>query len=203
MPADASQENDLVALIPTSNVGKTVVDYPTFWFYVPRFSLVSAEAAATATPTPVTTGEFMLLDEQGQPMLKQPIAVKLPEQAGFSRLTLPNDPTFWMPGKTLEVGKRYNWFFSVVCDVNQPAKNPTVRGWVERVPPPSDLQQRLQQVPAGDRYQVFVDNDDWFETLTLLAENRTTATESWNEILTRLGLSKTANDPISVLQPAQ
>lgn len=199
---DPIGESNLIALIPNNNLGKTAAAYPTFWFYVPQFSLLSTEASATAvTLVPVTVGEFMLLDDQGQPMLKRPIAVKLPSQAGFSRFTLPNDRSLWLPGRSLEVGKRYNWFFSVVCDTSQPAKNPMVRGWVERVAAPANLKEQLQQVAVDDRYRVYVENRDWYEALTLLAENRETATESWLAVLTQLGLAKTANAPIAVLEP--
>lgn len=199
---NAGDESNLIALIPKSNVGTTVAAYPTFWFYVPKFWFLPTEGFSTSAKlVPVTVGEFMLLDEQGLPVLKQSISIRLPEQPGFSRFTLPEDPSFWLPGKSLEVGKRYNWFFSVVCDANQPAKNPTVKGWVERVAPPANLKEQLQQVPVGDRYRVYVENGDWYESLTLLAENRATARESWLEVLTQLGLSQTANAPITVLEP--
>jgi Domain of Unknown Function (DUF928) len=228
---DAGVETNLVALIPQGNLGKTVEANPTFWFYVPTFGLLPTKAASpkvtspqpvgspqptgspqSATPakpaavsasklTPVKMGEFVLLDDAGKSVLKQPIAVNLPQQSGFVRFTLPTDPSFWMPGKSLQSGKKYNWFFSIVCDSRQPDKNPTVRGWVERVEAPSDLLEKLKKSPSADRYIVYVENGIWYEGLTLLAENRQKARANWVEVLNRLGLAKTTDAPITTIEP--
>jgi hypothetical protein len=202
-------ETDLVALIPKDNFGKTIEANPTFWFYVPTFGLLPSKAAEprhVAEPQliPIKVGEFMLLDDAGKPMLKRPIAVNLPEQSGFVRFTLPTDQSFWLPDKSLQVGKQYNWFFSIVCDIKQPAKNPTARGWVERIEAPADLPEKLQKTPVADRYTVYIENGAWYESLTLLAENRQTTTENdWLALLKQLGLAKIANDPITVLEPVK
>jgi Domain of Unknown Function (DUF928) len=203
-------EADLVALIPKNNFGKTIAANPTFWFYVPTFGLLPTKATApnVAAPNiaapplaPVKVGEFMLLDDAGKPVLKHPIAVNLPEQSGFARFTLPTDPSFWLPGKSLQVGKQYNWFFSIVCDAKQPAKNPTVRGWVERGDAPADRPEKLQKRSVTDRYQVYIDHGAWYESLTAIAENRQSARENWLALLQQLGLAKTADAPIITIEP--
>ncbi len=191
---------DLVALIPKSNDGKTTSAFPTFWFYIPTFQfLPSEQSSANQTAVRVREGEFMLLDDRGLPVLKAAIPVKLPDQSGFARFTLPNDPSLWLKSKGLEVGKRYNWFFSVGCDEKQPAKNPSVRGWIARVAP-SGLAEQLQKVPANKRYEVYIQNQIWFEGFTLLAEDRQAAPDTWAGTLSDLELSKVAQAPIMVLQ---
>ncbi|UBF30746.1 DUF928 domain-containing protein (plasmid) [Kovacikia minuta CCNUW1] len=194
---------DIVALIPKDNIGRTITANPTFWFYIPTFWSQASESSISDKPSQIKTGEFMLLNDRGEAVLKQPITVKLADQAGFSRFTLPTDPSLWVSGKSLEVGKRYNWFFSIVCDANQPATNPTVEGWVERLEAPANLKTQLQQVAPANRYTVYVQNGDWFESITLLAENRQTASESWSEVLKELGLTKTVNAPIFVIEPTK
>lgn len=193
----------LVALMPKTNLGTTVEANPTFWFYIPPFRYLPSNTSASPQLIQVKAGEFMLLDDKGKPMLKRPIPVKLSDQAGFARFTLPKDPAFWVGSKSLEVGKRYNWFFSIACDNDQPARNPTVSGWVQRVEQPRNLQQQLKQIAPRDRYTVYLQNDNWYESITALADNRQTASDAWLELLKQLDLTKVANAPISVMEPVK
>ena len=193
---------ELIALIPQNNEGTTTSTFPTIWFYLPLFQfLPSDQSSANPAPVQVRDGEFMLLDDRGQPALKAPIPVKLPNQSGFGRLTLPSDPSVWVNSKGLEVGKRYNWFFSVSCDVKQPAKNPSVRGWIVRVEAPPGLAKQLQKTPEKDRYGVYIANGIWFDGFTLLSENRQAAPDNWAAVLKELELSTVSQAPIVVLQP--
>lgn len=208
-----SKVEDLVALIPKDNVGKAIESAPTFWFYVPAYGVLSTETTSDTFSeppsepssrgpklTPVKMGAFGLLDENGQPVLKQLIPVKLPEENALVRVTLPEDKSLWLPGKSLQVGKRYKWFFSIVCSENELGKNPEVTGWIERVAAPANLNASLQKVPASDRYQVYVENGLWYESLTALAENRKTANDSWLAFLKPLGLEGISNEPIIELK---
>jgi len=193
---------ELIALIPQNNEGKTTSAFPTFWFYTPTFQFLPSDpSSANPAPVQVRDGEFMLLDDRGQPALKAPIPVTLPDQSGLGRLTLPSDPSAWVNRKGLEVGKRYNWFFSIRCDVNQPAKNPSVRGWIARVEAPPALAEQLQKTPKKDRYGVYITNGIWFEGFTLLAENRQAAPDNWAAVLKELELATVTQAPIVVLQP--
>jgi hypothetical protein len=193
----------LMAIMPKDAYGTTVESNPTFWFYLPAYWFVPSAATSTTELKQVKRGVFMLLDDRGKPMLKQAITVDVPEQSSLARFQLPQDQALWVEGRSLEVGKRYNWFFSVVCDAKQPARNPTVSGWVERVAKPADIDEQLQKVSAADRYTVYVQNDNWFESLTSLAENRQTAPKSWEALFNQLGLAQKANEPIVVLEPTK
>ncbi|MGA7935561.1 MAG: DUF928 domain-containing protein [Kovacikia sp.] len=193
---------ELIALIPQNNEGTTTSTFPTVWFYLPLFQfLPSDQASANPAPVPVREGEFMLLDERGQPALKAPIPVKLPDQSGFGRFTLPSDPSVWVNSQGLEAGKRYNWFFSVSCDAKQPAKNPSVSGWIVRVEAPPGLAEQLQKTPEKDRYGVYITNDIWFDGFTLLSENRQADPDNWAAVLKELELATMTQAPIGVLQP--
>jgi hypothetical protein len=196
--------HDLVALIPKDNLGSTVAANPTFWFYIPTFWFVPTTTTAPSAPlTQVKVGQFMLTDDRGEWMFQQPISVQLPERSGLAQFKLPEDQAFWKSGKSLEVGKRYNWFFAIVCDTKQPAKNPSVRGWVERVAPPAKLEAQLAKVPAAEQYMVYVENGDWHESLRLLAENRQSAKPGWEALLKQLDLSQHVDAPITVLEPVK
>jgi hypothetical protein len=197
----SSLETNFVALIPTGNVGTTVEAYPTFWFYVPRYGALSTDnssqnASQKFDLIPAKLGEFMLLDDQGQPMLKKPIAIVLAEQAGFIKFTLPADPSFWKPGKSLMVGKRYNWFFSIVCDGSHASANPSVRGWVERIEKPKTLDEQIKKAAPTDQFGIYLQADSWYESLTSLAKHRQDSRESWLAVLDQFGLAKTVDEPI-------
>jgi hypothetical protein len=191
---------ELVALIPKNNIGATTSALPTFWFYLPNYQFQSKDKPK---PVRVERGLLALLDDRGQPVLKQPLLVTLPEQAGFARLTLPSDAAVWVNGKGLELGKRYNWFFSVRCDAQQPAKDPSVRGWIERVSSPAKLTEQLGKTPEPERYGLYIQHQIWFEGFTLLAEQRQAASESWAEVLKNLDLAPAVKAPIAVLQPVK
>lgn len=191
---------ELVALIPKTNIGATTSALPTFWFYLPNYQF---QSATNPKPVRVEQGLLALLDDRGKPVLKKPLLVTLPKQAGFARLTLPSDAAVWVNGKGLEVGKRYNWFFSVQCDTQQPAKDPSVRGWIERVSPPAKLTEQLSKTPEKERYELYIQHQIWFEGFTLLAEQRQSASESWAVVLKDLDLTAAAQAPISALQPVK
>jgi hypothetical protein len=197
----SSVETNFVALIPTGNVGTTVEAYPTFWFYVPRYGALSTgngsqKASQKSDLIPAKLGEFMLLDDQGRPMLKEPIAVVLAEQAGFVKFTLPADPSFWKPGKSLMVGKRYNWFFSIVCDGSHASANPSVRGWVERIEKPKTLDEQLKKATPTDQFGIYLQAGSWYESVTSLAQHRQNNRKSWLAVLDQFGLTKTVDEPI-------
>ncbi len=197
----SSLETNFVALIPTGNVGTTVEAYPTFWFYVPRYGAISKDNSsqnASQKPDliPAKLGEFMLLDDQGQPMLKEPIAIVLAEQAGFVKFTLPADPSFWKPGKSMMVGKRYNWFFSIVCNGSQASVNPSVRGWVERIEKPKTLDEQLKKATPTDQFGIYLQAGSWYESVTSLAQHRQDSRNSWLAVLDQFGLTKTVDEPI-------
>ncbi|XHX78770.1 MAG: DUF928 domain-containing protein [Stenomitos frigidus ULC029] len=113
----AAEELGLIALAPerkpkavpasTEKVGSTVEGYPTFWFYVPPYkpSIKSA-----------TSVKFVLLDESRH-MVEDPVYAQLPQASNgvIAGLTLPSK------GKALEVGKRYSWYLSILCDPQKPS----------------------------------------------------------------------------------
>lgn len=114
--ADQSQQD----LPKTSRLnyvgGETTEASPTFWFYVP-YTRSKSEG----------TARFMLLDEFRKPVFENPINLTLGESPGIISVSLP-------PQSSLQTGKPYFWYFSVICDLDRPSRNPSVNGWIQRVP---------------------------------------------------------------------
>lgn len=93
----------------------TVRPNPTFYVYVPESSSVRYEFALFDGRSPVYKVEL------------EPVAT-----AGIIRIALPETVT-------LEAGavdgepKTYQWFLSMVCDVDDRSRDVTTNGWVHRV----------------------------------------------------------------------
>ena len=102
--------------------GYTTQDYPTLWFYVPYASSQGREFA-----------KLMLLDEEKTPLFEKAVQFLLEGTPGIVGVTLPKQDATGRPIPPLQIGKSYSWYFSIVCDLNRPSRNPDVSGWIERI----------------------------------------------------------------------
>lgn len=183
-------DEPVIVLGPDNNVGSTVKAFPTFLFYVPYTQSMGIKRA-----------KFMLLDEQENAVLKEPIFVELGETPGIFSLTLPSQESIWMNGKSLEVGKRYEWYFSIICNSDKPDSNVNIHGWLERVELSPDLEEQLQKEPQEKFYKAYQENNIWYEAIAQLAQNRDIYPEDWATLLKQYGLSEFARKPIIELHP--
>ncbi len=164
----------LTALIPKTNLGLTVNPYPTFWFYVPYES------------TTVTQAELMILDENRNPVTEKPLLVSLSQTPGIVSVPLPQT------AKPLELNQKYHWYFSLVCDSENPSKNPTVDGWVKRVELRSEL----------NNYQGYVSEGIWYDAMTQIGQSLQvnpsdpTAITEWQKLLEAVDLESLKQVPV-------
>lgn len=180
-PADLS----ITPLIPASNIGLTVQQSPTFFVYVPQVS------------SPV---EFTLLSENEVDLVYETSFQA--NNGGIISVSLPeNTPT------PLEVGKRYVWAVSVICDPNDRSADVVAKGWVQRVKPePGMLSQLQQKHELRDRLRIYAENGLWYETLSALAELRRQAPgdtglkADWTQLLTSQGLDTVVAQPLVMPQ---
>jgi hypothetical protein len=116
-PPSAQNDKNLPEISRLNSVGgETTEASPTLWFYVP-YTRSKSEGVA----------RFMLLDESKKPILEKPINLALTENPGIISVSISSQ-------QPLEVGKSYFWYFSVICDLDHPSRNPSVNGWIRRVP---------------------------------------------------------------------
>lgn len=170
----------LTALIPGKNMGLTISDRPTFWFYIPY------QASST---TPV---EFALTDAQEKEIYKQ--TSQLTNTPGIIGVTIPaNAPT-------LEVDKTYEWELSVNCT----PKIDSVNGRIKRVKVREDMMSQLQASTGRDHIIIYAENGFWYDTLTGLIELRRQNPQDkdfkadWEDLLKlpEVGLANIASEPI-------
>lgn len=195
-PCIQKNRNRLTALVPLVQysdrsqdpnyqvvLGKTAASRPSFWFYVP-YTLNSQH--------PV---EFLLQDEAGKDIYQTTLksSVSEPGVVGFQLpATVP----------ALEVGKRYQWFFSVYCTEEAPIM---VTGWVERVELNPSLAAKLQQATPREQVALYQKANLWHEAITTLAQLRRQKPDDgslkteWLNLLQSIDLKAIAPEPLTAM----
>jgi hypothetical protein len=154
---DAAATNKLIALVPDKNIGFTITDRPTFWFYIPF--------------KPGVTAEFTLRDENNK-VVYTTQTFQLTNTPGIISITLPQTVSGLDIG-SIETGKkRYRWFFSVICNSERRDEDITVKGYVQRIALSPAVMNRIKQATGRDRLLLYAKNGLWYEAITELAEMR-------------------------------
>lgn len=152
----------LTAIMPKSNQGKTISEYPTFFVYVP--------ASLQSWADTVKGAEFGIEDENGNEIYSSVVA--LPSDYGIVSVSIPSTSDT----QKLEVGKNYTWYFHVICDwENNPLDRSSihyVESRIQRVEASDDLALQLKQKSARDRVDMYAEQGMWFDLLNTLAELR-------------------------------
>ncbi|WP_335054433.1 DUF928 domain-containing protein [Nostoc sp.] len=170
----------------TEEVGKTVEDYPTFWFYLPPY------------PSSIKSAKFVLLDENRH-LVQAPVYAQLPQASEESQLhknpgiiaglTLPSKE------KALEVDKQYSWYFSILCDSQKPSRNPEVTGQIQRVLP--GLLPRVPEPAYIVHSKIYTETDGiknvvFYDTVTQLVKKRRTYSSDWKTLLNKSDIPTSA-----------
>lgn len=179
----------VIALVPETNLGLTVSEHPTFFWYIP--------------PTTAKTVEFSLSDKNEKEVYKTSFAIT--GQPGVISISLPTTATL----TPLALNELYQWKFSLVCVEGDASANIRRSGWVQRVAPSATLVSSLQKTAPRNRPNLYAAEGIWQEALTSLAELRRANPKDvrleadWADLLKAVGLSKIAKDPIlPSLQPS-
>ncbi|WP_017715345.1 DUF928 domain-containing protein [Kamptonema formosum] len=132
----------VTALVPdriNKTGGLTGSGYPTFFFYL------LATFAAKA--------ELTLKDEAENQVYSTALTID-GYRPGIVSIGMPAGSA----SKPLEIGKKYQWGFSVICAPQENSENPFVKGWIQRVELSADLKAKLDKAQGRDRaalYAVF------------------------------------------------
>lgn len=176
-------EKPLTALVPPTNIGLTISERPTFWFYIPY------------NPTPARSVEFVLLNDKKNAVYRTTVPIK--DTPGIINIVLPST------APALESGKRYQWVFSVICDPSNRTEDIFVRGEVRRDSPNSNLNSQLAATKKErDRIIIYAANGLWYDALTALAKLRRsspqdrTLANDWRDLLGDVGLNEIASERI-------
>jgi len=170
------------ALVPENKIGRTVSDYPTFFFYLPQ---PNAELA-----------EFILEDENGNLIYGQALTIK--NLSGVIGVSIPANTKV----PPLEVGKKYTWVFSLVCDPEDRAGDRVERGVIRRVELSADILGELENADPRRKTFIYAENGIWQEALSNLAAarranpNEPVFKSDWESLLDSVRLREIAQEPI-------
>ncbi|MBD2294696.1 DUF928 domain-containing protein [Anabaena sphaerica FACHB-251] len=163
----------LTALMPTSdNQGQTVVENPKLYVYVPK--------------TTTQTGEFVVIDDEGNEVYETNFTP--PTQPGIVQLSIPTSAS-------LKTGKKYFWYFTLICNSEDRSQDEYVSGSLERTTLGSLLNSSLQQATPLKKAEIYAKNKIWYETISNVASLRTEDPEVWTDLLKSVGLEDFAQAP--------
>jgi hypothetical protein len=175
----------LTALIPESNIGMTVAEYPRFFLYIPEADLEGAE------------GHLVLRNDKNEEIYKQ--SVKLKDTDSIVSIDLSGSPSL----PPLEVGKSYFWEFWIFFDPPDRSDSTYVSGWIKRVEPNSELKHKLDTALPQEQPAIYAANGIWFEALASLVKlrcsspNDATLASDWESLLQQVGLPEISRKPLS------
>jgi len=178
---------NLTGLVPENKIGRTVSDYPTFFFYLP--------------PTKAESAEFILLDPTGNQIYKQTLTVT--NLSGIIGVSIPANKNV----PPLEVGKNYTWNFTVICEAEDRSADLLDIGTVRRVELSADIRSELEKADPRRKTAIYAENGIWQDALSNLAAARrdrpsdTVLSADWESLLDAVKLTKIAKQPIVQTEP--
>jgi hypothetical protein len=173
--------------VPENNIGRTVSDYPTFFFYLPQ---TEAELA-----------EFILQDESGNRIYQQDLPIK--NLSGVIGVSIPANTNV----PPLEAGKKYTWVFLLVCDPEDRASDLLKSGVVRRVELSADILRELENADPRQKTFIYAKNGIWQDALSTLAaarranSNDTDLAADWKSLLDSVKLGEIAKEPMLPIEP--
>ena len=183
----SSNQLSLTALVPKNKVGRTISDYPTFFFYLPQ--------------TEAQLAEFILLDQSGNQIYKQTLTIS--NLSGTIGISIPANKNV----PPLEVGKSYRWNFTVICNAQDRSADVWETGIVQRVQLSADILRQLEKADPRQKTVIYAENGIWQDALSTLAAARRAnpndagLTADWESLLDSVTLGKIAREPIVQTEP--
>jgi hypothetical protein len=169
-----SADNHLTALIPISNLGKTVKAHPSFWVYIPY------------NKKQIQKAEFVLQTAAREDVWRSP--VNLEDRSSYLNLELPKT----IP--PLKIGNWYRWYLKVFCNSTTLASPKFVQGWISRIAIESGLNSALVNNPQQD-YSIYVEHGIWYDAIDLLLKsyqqdpNNPMIRQDWQNLLEAKGVN--------------
>ncbi|MBO0349607.1 DUF928 domain-containing protein [Phormidium pseudopriestleyi FRX01] len=157
--------------------GATGLESPEFLVYIPQ--------------TVARSAEFVLKDEQENDIYR--VIFPISGQEEITSLRGLSDQV------KLEPGKNYVWYFSLICEPDNLAKNVESLAWSHRIEQNPLLNTDLETTDALTRSKLYAQSGMWHEAIATLAElrreqpNDPTLIEEWKILLESAGLSEIAN----------
>jgi hypothetical protein len=172
----------LTALVPESQIGRTVSEYPVFFFYLPKADTQLAE--------------FFLEDEKEN--LIYQTTLKINNSPGVMSVSIPANKNL----SPLQVGKNYRWSISLICDTQDRGTDVFAVGMVRRIELSAEILRELETADPRQKTVIYAENGIWQDALSTLAAarranpNDTGLAADWKSLLDSVKLGEIAKEPI-------
>ena len=181
---ECTATNALTALIPQSTMGQTISAKPTFFYYLP----VAIDKIV----------QFELADETDKTVYKKSFRM-VTSRAGIVSISLGSDGN----SPALEVGKNYQWYFTIKCNPKNYRDEVLVSGWINRTAVAPTVKTELDRSPdSRAKLSIFAQQGLWYSYLATLAQLRVESPSDaslalkWSELLSSVELRKIAQQPL-------
>ncbi|MGA0198254.1 MAG: DUF928 domain-containing protein, partial [Prochlorotrichaceae cyanobacterium] len=154
-----SRDQSLTALLPVSNLGLTIAEYPEIFWFIPEHQAPLVEVSLYSTDADFEDQDLLFLSQ-----------FATTGEAGIGQLKIPEAISF----PPLAAGETYHLYISLICDPSDRGQDITVSGWVKRVPVPGDLAAELDALGGIDRYRALARSGLWFDAVGTLGSLRCT-----------------------------
>ncbi|MEG4810389.1 DUF928 domain-containing protein [Microcoleus sp. F8-D3] len=173
----------LTALIPQSTMGQTISAKPTFFYYLP----VALDK----------TVQFELVDQKDKTLYKKSFRM-VTSRAGVVSVSLGSDEN----SPALEVGKNYQWYFTIKCNPKNSTDDVLVSGWINRTAIAPTVKTELDRSSDLTKLTIFAQQRLWYEYLATLAQLRLQSPSDaslalkWSAVLNSVELGNIAQEPL-------
>ncbi|MEG4206696.1 DUF928 domain-containing protein [Microcoleus sp. Pol7_A1] len=172
----------LTALVPPNKIGRTVSEYPLFFFYLPQ--------------TDAPLAEFVLQDENGKQIYQT--TLKINNSSGVIGVSIPANQNV----SPLEAGKNYRWSVALICETEDRSADVSETGIVRRVELSADIRSQLEKADPRQKTVIYAQNGIWQDALSTLAAarranpNDAELAADWESLLDSVTLGGIAKEPI-------
>jgi hypothetical protein len=141
------------------------------------------------------TAEFSVQNEGSDQEIHE-TKFNLTGKPGIVGMRIPNT------APPLELGQKYLWQVSVICNDNNPQERLNAGSWIERVPIDRTLATRIDRATAREKPALYAEAGIWQDTVSTLAEllyrnpNDQSLTQDWASLMQSANLNNVANQPI-------
>jgi hypothetical protein len=140
--------------------------------------------------------EFILQDENGNQIYGQALTIK--NLSGVIGVSIPANTNV----PPLEVGKKYSWVFSLVCNPEDRSADKVEKGTVLRVELSADILRQLDAANPRQKTFIYAENGIWQDAVGNLAAARRAnpndkdLAADWESLLDSVTLRAIAKEPI-------
>ncbi|MDQ2099432.1 MAG: DUF928 domain-containing protein [Tychonema bourrellyi B0820] len=177
----------LTPLVPKNKIGRTVSEYPVFFFYLPQ--------------TDAKQAEFILEDENRQQIYQTTLNIN--NSSGVIRVSIPTNKNV----SPLQIDKNYTWSIALICDDIDRSADVLEKGIVRRVELSADIRSQLQKADPRLKAVIYAQTGIWQDALSTLVAarlanpNDADLAADWKILLDSVNLGEIVAEPIAPIEP--